>query len=344
MENHLDGFRAAIRAAGLTPPDELIDDGRRHRFATSGRRGDVAGWYVLHGDGIPAGAFGDWRSGFSQSWCSRDRETLTRAERDGMRQRMALIQSVRDEAQAKAWAAALANNRVLWSTCNRLAAGDLVHRYLAGRGIDLSALPGGPPTCIRLHPHLAYFDGGIVTGYYPAMVSAIVNPAGSCIGLHRTYLHQAGQRVTKASVPSAKKMTRLSAPMAGVCIPLAQIGADGVVGIAEGIETALACTLSTGVPTLAAISAGGMAKWQWAVDDQGEPTVNNLFIFADNDASGTGQKAAAELAGRAQAAGIRVQTLTPTATGTDWADVLADSIPDPGNETGPETLASADDD
>jgi putative DNA primase/helicase len=48
-----------------------------------------------------------------------------------------------------------------------------------------------------------------------------------------------------------------------------------------------------------------------------------LFIFADNDASGTGQKAASDLASRARAAGIRCMTLTPTDTGTDWADAWA---------------------
>lgn len=324
MPEHIQDFRDAIRAAGLTPPDELIDDGKRHRFATSNRRGDVAGWYILHGDGIPAGAFGDWRGSFSQSWCSRDRDTLSRSERGEMRARMALLQAARDEAQAQTWAAAAIKNRDLWATCIRLSAGDVVHQYLAGRKIELAALPGGTPACIRLHPALPYFDGGQTIGLFPAMVAAIVSPAGKCIGLHRTYLaHGPGGKVIKASVPNAKKMTQLSAPMTGACIPLAGMDLHGAVGIAEGIETALACTLATGIPTLAAISAGGLARWEWPFDDQGEPAISDLFIFADNDTSGTGQKAGADLAGRALAAGIRTQTLTPTTTGTDWADAWA---------------------
>jgi phage/plasmid primase-like uncharacterized protein len=325
MPDHTQAFRDAIRAAGLTPPEQVIDDGKRHRFATSNRRGDVAGWYILHGDGIPAGAFGDWRGSFSQSWCSRDQDTLSLSERDGMRARMAILQAARDAAQAQTWAAAATKNRALWAACTRLSAGGAVDRYLMGRGLDLAALPGGPPACIRLHPALPYFDGGELVHHFPAMVAAIVSPAGRCIGLHRTYLAEDGPggKVIKASVPNAKKMTRLSASIAGACIPLAGTDLHGAVGIAEGIETALACTLATGIPTLAAISAGGLARWEWPFDDQGEPAVSDLFIFADNDVNGVGQKAASDLAGRALAAGIRTQTLTPTTTGTDWADAWA---------------------
>ena len=49
-------FREAIHTAGLTPPEVIEADGRLHRFASNGRRGDDAGWYVFHVDGIPAGA------------------------------------------------------------------------------------------------------------------------------------------------------------------------------------------------------------------------------------------------------------------------------------------------
>ena len=60
-------FVDAIRAAGLTPPEHVEADGELHRFASNGKRDD-AGWYVYHGDGIPAGSFGCWRTGLSQTW------------------------------------------------------------------------------------------------------------------------------------------------------------------------------------------------------------------------------------------------------------------------------------
>ena len=62
-------FRMAIQYAGLHSPGVIEADGKLHRFSSNGKRGDDAGWYVLYLDGIiPAGAFGDWRSGASQKW------------------------------------------------------------------------------------------------------------------------------------------------------------------------------------------------------------------------------------------------------------------------------------
>ena len=43
-------------------------DGKLRRFDGNGKRGDDSGWYVLHGDAVPAGCFGDWRTGLSQTW------------------------------------------------------------------------------------------------------------------------------------------------------------------------------------------------------------------------------------------------------------------------------------
>lgn len=314
----IEQFRAAMAAAGLTAPAELAPGGRIHRFSTNGKRGDLSGWYLLHIDGVPAGAFGDYRRGFSQTWCAKDRESLTPQERQAMRERMHAAQAEREREQREAWAKALERNAATWHQCQRLTAGDAVHRYLAGRCIALEDLPSGPPPCLRFHPALACYEGGELIGRFPAMVGAIVDPSGRCIGLHRTYLAEHGCTVTKAAISNAKKMTTLSGPMAGACIPLVAPGIDGVSGVAEGIETALACALATGIPTVAAISAGGLERWQWPADTQA------VYIFADNDASGTGQKAARALADRVAGAGLAWKLLTPTTQGTDWADAWAE--------------------
>ena len=47
-------FQGAISSAGLTPPDNIITDGKIHRFSTNGKGGDDAGRYVMHLDGLPA--------------------------------------------------------------------------------------------------------------------------------------------------------------------------------------------------------------------------------------------------------------------------------------------------
>ena len=62
------------------------------------------------------------------------------------------------------------------------------------------------------------------------------------------------------------------------------------------------------------MNAGGVRSLGWP---QG---LQSLIVFADNDASGVGQAAGRDLAGRAAAAGVEVRVLVPEAVGTDWLD------------------------
>jgi putative DNA primase/helicase len=80
VANLREQFRDAIIAAGLTPPDHIDADGKVHRFASNGKRGNKAGWYFLHLDGIPAGRFGCWRSGISRDWRADIGRKLSLAE------------------------------------------------------------------------------------------------------------------------------------------------------------------------------------------------------------------------------------------------------------------------
>jgi putative DNA primase/helicase len=144
------------------------------------------------------------------------------------------------------------------------------------------------------------------------MVAPLVAPDGKTVALHRTYLTRDGK---KAEVPSVKKLTATAGPLPGACIPLCK-PARGVLGIAEGIETALAASFASGVPTVAAYSAGNLAAWHWPAGLQ------SLVVFADNDKAGA--EAADTLRARALAASLRVQVLTPSEPGADWCDVWAE--------------------
>lgn len=115
----IDQFQSAIAAAGLAAPDVIHADGALHRYSTNGKRSDTSGWYVLHDDGdMAAGAFGCWRAGVSSTWCSKDVNRLTPAQRSAHQQRMQAIAQQRDAdkaqrqhdaavAAAKRWEAAL---------------------------------------------------------------------------------------------------------------------------------------------------------------------------------------------------------------------------------------------
>ena len=74
-------FRSEILKAGLSLPNEIIDDGRIHRFSSNGKTTDNAGWYVLFTDGIAAGAFGSWREGVNIKWCSVDDAKLNQSQK-----------------------------------------------------------------------------------------------------------------------------------------------------------------------------------------------------------------------------------------------------------------------
>jgi putative DNA primase/helicase len=58
-----------------------------------------------------------------------------------------------------------------------------------------------------------------------------------------------------------------------------------------------------------------MERYQWPED------VKNLIVYADNDLSQVGQRAADALARRASKAKVAVRVLTPPHVDTDWADV-----------------------
>ena len=130
--NHLEQFKQAITASGLTPPDEVVADGAIHRFSSSGRPRDESGWYCLHLDGVAAGSFGCWREGFTQNWCAKSDSSMTDAERDAHRQRVEAMQTQRldDLAQRQQNAAVEALKRWTAATpCTQ-------HDYLTRKGIQ----------------------------------------------------------------------------------------------------------------------------------------------------------------------------------------------------------------
>lgn len=131
--NVIDQFQSAIASAGLPAPDVIHGDGTLHRFGTNGKRNDQSGWYVLHADGdVPAGAFGCWRSGASHTWCSKAENTLTPAQREAHRQRVAAMAQQReaDKAQRQQEAAQVAAQR--WEAAQPAPAS---HPYLVRKGI-----------------------------------------------------------------------------------------------------------------------------------------------------------------------------------------------------------------
>ena len=306
MDKPLQSFRAAILAT-LGHAPEVIEPGRLHRFSTNDRRNDAAGWCKLFDD-LRGGVFGCHRQGVSQTWSLADRASMTREHRAALARQVANATTEREAAQRQQWARNARRITAMWAQCVPLVPGDPVTLYLKRRGF------GGVwplPESLRYHRALPYWQGGDKLGNFPAMIASVLAPDGRMVALHRTYLTRDGR---KADVPEVKKLTGAARSLAGACIPLFK-PARGVIGIAEGIETALAARCASSLPTVAAYCAGNLAAWQWPAG------VKRLVIFADHDKAG--REAADTLRARAFTARLQCEVLTPTATGTDWCDVWA---------------------
>ena len=164
-----------------------------------------------------------------------------------------------------------------------------------------------PSTEIRHHPSLHHPE---TDRAYPAMVARITAPDGTGASLHQTYLDPAGR---KADVDPCRRLAAGRIPD-GSAVRLWP--ARNVMGVAEGIETAMSAAIIYKMPVWACLSAAMLAKWEAPAEAE------EIAIFSDNDRSYTGQAAAYRLAQRIVAAGKRATVFVPDAPGTDYNDVL----------------------
>lgn len=188
-------------------------------------------------------------------------------------------------------------------------------KYLQNRG--LTALSGNIPSDLKAVDSLPYWEDGILTENYPAMIGLVKNLKGEVVTIHRTYLTTEGK---KAGVSSPKKL--MSAPLQGAtsgCAIQLDKPTDKL-AITEGIETALAVHLATGLPVWAATSTTLLERVKIP------PSVKEVYIMADKDRSGAGERSANVLAQRlAQHHIVKVVLPEPPIPdgekSVDWLDV-----------------------
>lgn len=194
--------------------------------------------------------------------------------------------------------------RALRRECSRIEDSGPVSAYLASRGL----LPLPADCTLRAHAGVDYWHEKQRIARFPALVADVRDIDGELVTVHVTYLHQGAKL---ASHEPRKILSPLTGRIgcAARLMPL-----DGVtLGIAEGIETALAAAKLHGVPTWASLNAGLLAKFE---PPEG---VQRLIVFADRDVAGF--EAAARLMERLQGR-CALELRVPRESAKDFADQL----------------------
>lgn len=144
-----------------------------------------------------------------------------------------------------------------------------------------------------------------------AMLAVVTLPDGTASTIHRTYLDIEGG---KLGIKKPKKLMPVLRKGKGAAIRLYD-PVDGLVGVAEGIESAIAAHEDMHIPVWSAVNTAMMEAF--------EPPkgIKCVVIIADNDKSFAGQKAAYALAFKLRTINkIEVIVHVPDIPGHDWLD------------------------
>ena len=169
----------------------------------------------------------------------------------------------------------------------------------------------------RLDQRPSVRDGSYYTGgqHHPALICLVATANGEPANLHLTLLTPNGE---KAKLSPAKRVLSGTLPE-GCAIRLNRINSP-IMGIAEGIETALSAEMIFGMPTWAAVNANSLAKWMPPAG------IEEVVIYSDNDLNYTGQSRAYTLANKLVMKGLRARVRIPPEPGQDWNDVLLKQV------------------
>lgn len=248
-------LQTAIRNAGIEPPETIYLDGKIHRF-NSGSKGksgiDKSGWYVAYNDGIPAGRFGDWRSGTELSWRADIGRKLTASEEMAHVRRLAELRVQRDKELEKQHEVTSNTVDKIWTECM---AAHPDHPYLKKKGI----LP---------HGSRITGDGRLVLPLY--------DEHGVLTSLQ--YIDIEG-----------KKLYHSGGATGGKFMIIGNTDDPGTIYIAEGFATAATIHEEMDRPCIVAYSASNLVPVTGIIREKFGAT-QDIVIVADNDKSGVGQR------------------------------------------------------
>jgi putative DNA primase/helicase len=182
----------------------------------------------------------------------------------------------------------------------RGATGTMVETYLRSRGITTV------PPALRYHPALKH---PYARATPPAMVAGVQNIKGAFVAIHRTWLASDGNGKAKLE-PNRAAL----GPVVGGAVRFAR--ASETLALAEGIETALSVQQAAGIPTWAALGTANLTRVELPA------CVGEVFICADHDVTGAGEKAALAAAAKFMREGRKTRIALPPGVGADFNDLL----------------------
>jgi phage/plasmid primase-like uncharacterized protein len=246
----------AIFNSGMTPPKEILLDGKVHRFASGtkgqGGHGDKPGWYIAFGDGIPAGRFGCWRSGIESTWRADIGRKLTHTEEMIHVRRMAEAKALRDAENAKKQEIASNTVEKIWVDCGPASA---EHPYLKTKGI-------------KTHGARVTGDGRLVVPLY--------DQDGALSSLQ--YIAADGGKLYHSGAQTGSRFWQVGT-----------LDEPGTLYVAEGFATAATIHEVTNRPCIVAYSASNLVPVTGILREI-HGAAQDIVIVADNDASGVGQR------------------------------------------------------
>ena len=190
-----------------------------------------------------------------------------------------------------------------WNNAGPIA-GTLAETYLASRRLAFDDPDGD---VLRFHPACTFGPNTKL----PCMVTIVRNIiTNEPQAIHRTAL-----------TPDGRKIDRMAlGPIGGGAVKLTDdADVTHVIAIGEGIETTLSIRLLPGLSTMpvwSVLNANGISSFPVL------PEIQSVWIAVDNDASGTGEKAARALTQSMNAAGVETVCIEPPHVGNDLNDVV----------------------
>ena len=241
-------FEDALRGRGIVvPPGGVIADGKLRRIDAEGMNGKSDAAYVLYDDPPAAGGFENWKDGQGwENWKPRGNgngKGHSSAEDRQLRERWAAGRKAREEERKKNQEKAAAIARKEWAAANP-APSD--HAYLVRKKI-------------LAHDLRVNADGRLLI--------PMQDSAGELWNLQR--IDQGGE---KRFLPGGRAE--------GLFFTIGP-DPDGTVIVAEGVSTALSIFEATGIPVVAAMSAGNLLAAGRELRKKCPKA--RLVYFADND-------------------------------------------------------------